>query len=511
MASGTSLILEDTQSAQSPRIRQLCSIRWQFRVLIFLLLCSCVSYFVVLRHYGNEKPFASIHLDSGFNVTDDNAPFVMIFPHSTSRETDEKTLIMKLSDDRAIGKLREFLDSMKEFDGATCLHPSTNNSVHLRTHGEINLTLSNMSVESSWCRFIKRNWSVHIRNTGSVQTVKLLRGVNSTTIEETIMFQNCNILRGPFAIRKEVYHTIGGMLEGFGRVTLLEFFLRSKGKLKMAKLTNCSWSSEITREDRRTLEGSNNFSEYASLGNKHQVLRIVTESRIEWTACVANWKLCPEKPYVKPRSLPNIAAPICCSVVLGQMLVDFTRALDRLGLQYRLAYGTLLGAVRSQAIIPWTFDIDIWISQTEFVKPSTFVAFQKELGNQYYVGDSFMGMPRGHMLQGPYLEVETGQFFDGPDDLEGNALFSDEIEAAVTDMLPLSYDWRSRGYVDLYCGDSERMSGYSLVTINNQTFSSVKDPTGQLTKWYGENYRQPTSKGNWTGLSDEGHAPPSNC
>ena len=445
---------------------------------------------------------------------DDSAPFVMIFPHSTSRETDEKTLIMKLP---AIGKLREFLDSMKEFDGATCLHPSTNNSVHLRTHGEINLTLSNMSVESSWCRFIKRNWSVHIRNTGSVQTVKLLRnvsfpeGVNSTTIEETTMFQNCNILQGPFAIRKEVYHTIGGMLEGFGRVTLLEFFLRSKGKLKMAKLTNCSWSSEITREDRGTLEGSNNFSEYASLGNKHQVLRIVTESRIEWTACVANWKLCPEKPYVKPRSLPNIAAPICCSVVLGQMLVDFTRALDRLGLQYRLAYGTLLGAVRSQAIIPWTYDIDIWISETEFVKPSTFVAFQKELGNQYYVGDSFMGMPRGHMLQGPYLEVETAQFFDGPEDLEGNALFSDEIEAAVTDMLPLSYDWRSRGYVDLYCGDSEKMSGYSLVTINNQTFSSVKDPTGQLIKWYGENYRQPTSKGNWTGLSVEGYAPPSNC
>jgi len=247
------------------------------------------------------------------------------------------------------------------------------------------------------------------------------------------------------------------------------------------------------------------------LGNEHQILRIVTENRIEWAACVANWKLCAEKPYVRPRDLASIAAPICCSVVLGQMLIDFTRALEKVGIQYRLIYGTLLGAVRSQAIIPWTYDVDISISNSDIESSSTFAALQKELGNQYYVGDSYFNMPRGHPLMAPFIEVDTAQFFDGPDDLQGNALFSEEIEQAVKDMLPLSYDWRDHGYVDFYCGDSERMSGYSLVTINNQTFVTVKDVDEQLTNWFGENYREPIVKGNWTGFSDEGNSPASNC
>jgi len=96
-----------------------------------------------------------------------------------------------------------------------------------------------------------------------------------------------------------VFDKIGGLIKYFGKVTSLEFFLRSKGELRMAKLTNCAWSRELTRADRGNLEGAN-FAEYASFGNKHKILRIVTENRIEWTACVANWKLCPEKPYVKP-------------------------------------------------------------------------------------------------------------------------------------------------------------------------------------------------------------------
>lgn len=70
------------------------------------------------------------------------------------------------------------------------------------------------------------------------------------------------------------------------------------------------------------------------------------------------------------------------------MLIDFTRALDKVGIQYRLIYGTLLGAVRSQAIIPWTYDVDISISESDIEKSSTFAALQKELGDQYYVGDS---------------------------------------------------------------------------------------------------------------------------
>ena len=169
-------------------------------------------------------------------------------------------------------------------------------------------------------------------------------------------------------IRKDIFHKLGGLQAGFERMTLLEFFLRSKGELKMTKLANCVWTPEIMRADRGALEGSNEVPEYAFFAKKHGILRIVTENRIEWTACVANWKLCPEIPYVRPRDLPSIAAPICCSAVLGNMLRDFKWALNTLGVEYRVVYGTLLGAVRSHSVIPWTHDIDIALPESSFYR-----------------------------------------------------------------------------------------------------------------------------------------------
>ena len=133
--------------------------------------------------------------------------------------------------------------------------------------------------------------------------------------------------------------------------------------MKLAKLKNCVWSGEIRRADRGPLEGSPHFLEYARFGFYHNVLRIITESRIEWTTCVANWKLCPEKPNVRSRDI-NTFRPICCSAVLGELLDDIVWAMDTLNIEYRIVYGTLLGAVRSRAIIPWTHDVDIALNES---------------------------------------------------------------------------------------------------------------------------------------------------
>ena len=448
---------------------------------------------------------AFIHLDSGFSVADDNASFLVIFPYSTKEKNISQEL--KEIDKHSLWKLSDFLGSVKEFHGATCLQqPSsyTRESDRISVHDYIKTGRSD-SVDSSWCRFIRKKWSVHIRNTGPRQNVQLEESllIESNSTEEMIVLQRCNILQGPLVIRKDVFHRIGGLIDGFGKLTLLEFFLRSQGALKMAKLTNCVWTPEITRTDRGTLQGSNKVPEYASIANKHKVLRIVTENRIEWTACVANWKMCPEKPFVKPRDLPGIAAPICCSAVLGKMLTDFKWALNSLDLEYRVVYGTLLGAVRSQAIIPWTYDVDIALSSAAFGRDSTFSALQKLLGSQYYVGESFMNITRGHMLLAPYIEINTAPYFDGPDDLEGNALFSSELEEAVKDMLPVSHFWRTRCYVDFYKASARWMNASTFVTVNKEQFLTVKDVEYELTNWYGKNYLQPALTGNWSGLSDK--------
>ena len=437
---------------------------------------------------------AFIHSDlSRSSAVNDNArSFLVIFPYSAKEKKIHREL--KGKDKLALWKLSDFLRSMKQFHGATCIMGQQAKSPKIEIAG-------NISLDTSWCRFITRKWSVHIRNTGPVENLKL-----PTT---DALIQTCNIVRGPFVIRKDIFQKLGGLLDGFGKLTLLEFFLRSKGELKMAKLDACAWTHEIARTDRGSLEGSKEVSEYAAFANKHNVLRIVTDNRIEWTACVANWELCPEKPYVKPRGLPNVAAPICCSTVLWKMLKDFTRGLNTLGVEYRIVYGTLIGAVRSKAIIPWTYDIDIALPKSAYSNASIYSALQKVLENQYEIGMSFMNMPRGHILVASYIDVNTAPYFDGPGDLEGKALFSSEIEKAVKGMLPVSMSWRERGYVDFYPADNQWLEGSSFVTINNEQFVTVKEVDKLLTNWYGKNYRQPAHKGKWWGLSDY-NGPPVN-
>ena len=445
---------------------------------------------------SRRDSMAVIHSDLSYSsVVNNNTLYLLILPFSTKELEIDRVLEDK--DKHSVRMLSDFLRSRKQFHGATCMQQQE--SHEMKASG-------NFTLDQSWCRFVKKMWSVHIRNTGPVKNLTLQKSLWLDSDNETgttdALVQTCNIVQGPFVIRKNEFQKIGGLIDGFGKLSLLEFFLRSKGELKIAKLGSCSWTPKIKRTDRGNLKGSKEVPEYANFANKHTVLRIVTENRIEWMACVANWKMCPEKPYVEPRGLPGVVAPICCSTVLWKMLSDFVRGLNKLGLEYRIVDGTLLGAVRSKAIIPWTHDVDIALPSYVYKNASTYTALEKVLENQYYIGMSFMDMPRGHILVPPYIDVNTAPYFDGPEDLEGQTLFSSDLEEAVKGMLPVSQYWRQRGYVDFYEAGQALMEGSSIVTINNKQFVTVKDVDKMLSMNYGKNYRQPALKGEWSGLSD---------
>ena len=62
-----------------------------------------------------------------------------------------------------------------------------------------------------------------------------------------------------------------------------------------------------------------------------------------------------------------------------------TREYGMLFLYYRVTYGTLLGAVRSSAIIPYSDDIDLAVRKKDNDNFSRFIALQNHLGSKYRV------------------------------------------------------------------------------------------------------------------------------
>lgn len=54
--------------------------------------------------------------------------------------------------------------------------------------------------------------------------------------------------------------------------------------------------------------------------------------------------------------------PECCNAQMARMLSDVASFLQRKGHDFAPTFGTLLGAVRNQSIIPWTADVDLSVS-----------------------------------------------------------------------------------------------------------------------------------------------------
>lgn len=65
-----------------------------------------------------------------------------------------------------------------------------------------------------------------------------------------------------------------------------------------------------------------------------------------------------------------------------KVLADFHRVCEKNKIQYFLAYGSLLGAIRDKGQIPWDYDIDTWVHFED--KERLFKALEKDLSNDYY-------------------------------------------------------------------------------------------------------------------------------
>lgn len=83
-------------------------------------------------------------------------------------------------------------------------------------------------------------------------------------------------------------------------------------------------------------------------------------------------------------------------------LVDF---LDNQHLQYMLAYGTLLGAIRHKGFIPWDDDIDIEMPREDYEKLKQIVKDGKFTSNKYIIR-----LPGDKGYQYPFIKAGTMEY-----------------------------------------------------------------------------------------------------
>ena len=182
---------------------------------------------------------AVIHSDLSYSsAVNNNTLYLLILPFSTKELEIDRVLEDK--DKHSVRMLSDFLRSRKQFHGATCMQQQ--GSHEMKASG-------NFTLDQSWCRFVKKKWSVHIRNTGPVKNLTLQKSLRLDSDSETettdTLVQTCSIVQGPFVIREDVFQKIGGLMDGFGKLSLLEFFPTIKGRIEDCK----AWSLRVDTQN----------------------------------------------------------------------------------------------------------------------------------------------------------------------------------------------------------------------------------------------------------------------
>ncbi|XP_031568542.1 uncharacterized protein LOC116303184 [Actinia tenebrosa] len=304
--------------------------------------------------------------------------------------------------------------------------------------------------------------------------------ISNTGIPLPLQLWICNMVEFPFVIRQSVFNRIG-LNQSYGEAMLLDFFLRSNGTLKIAVSHRCifSKSQSIDKQSSGTKRQVN--MDYGLLGHNHNILRIVRQDSITWTKCSSNNSSCPDIPE-EQNKVDNILLPYCCKTALNQILMHTVDALNQIGTGYRVCFGTLLGAIRSKTIIPWTQDVDICLKSEHFTT-QTFEKLKELLLPSNFSLAFLESMHRVVPLNAFVKHLSNHSLVTESD------LFSEQALQFMQEMLPVPAPlWLRFTYADLYKYDKLFKNNAINVTIDGLEYCSGDKPHELLREWFGSKY-----------------------
>lgn len=164
-----------------------------------------------------------------------------------------------------------------------------------------------------------------------------------------------------------------------------------------------------------------------------------------------------------------------CENSLFDMLVSVSDGLKAHGLDYVLCWGTLLGALRNQDIIPWTTDIDFCLTNKSY--------FKVKEGNRSYLHTDLAVNP--DVSNGDHLLRVCGNFSDG----ELHEFSSDNRSFVFADL------YNADKYTYLSAEQRQIINGpKKMVTIRGRDFPAPAQAEQFLDIAYGSGWRTPDQK-----------------
>ncbi|XP_048585362.1 uncharacterized protein LOC125568069 [Nematostella vectensis] len=398
--------------------------------------------------------------------------YVLLLPHALERAKLLSTMEGLSDRDReSLVKMARFLHMSFDHNAVSCLAKPV-----LPQYPPVRLRGYAYSDERP-CNYEVKNMTILIGDKTETTSKQTVDG------SQDLVYKECNIADGAIMIRRETLYKIG-LDNSYGETTMLDLYLRARGRLKIAGLMECSMSSELSRLDRGMANGNATFLDYVTLGAAHNVTRIVRDNSITWVKCSLTPSLCPERPLAP---LSDRVLPVCCSRLLDRLLVDTVSGLGQVGVDYRIEYGTLLGGVRSGAIIPWTKDIDIGLRERDYFNDKVFYKLQRLMKPKGYLLPIIKGQRRVIPLFPPFVPMKMNPF----DEQYQFRLFNSDVIAAMKKLLPLKAIWTNLGYGDFYIAKEERFRSLAAVTINGNIYSTFTNANKALAQWYGQQFMSP--------------------